>query len=131
MDPEVLAKITPGDTSLDAQGPDDYKSVSTIKIGPVKGSFKGNVQVEDKNEPESFTIKMKQLSKIGNADVSVAMVLGDAGDGQSELSFDGKAKLSGLVARTGQRVLTGVANSITKSVFAALEEHIEQQTTAA
>lgn len=126
MDPDVLAKITPGVTKLEVLAPETFQSVSDIKIGPVKGSFKGKLKVVDKNEPESFAIEMEQLSKIGNAHVKVHMNLGEVQDGKSELNFDGKAKLSGVIARTGQRVLSGVANTITKEVFASLAKHIEE-----
>ncbi len=126
MDPEVLAKITPGVTKLKTIDTDTYQSISDIKIGPVKGSFKGKLNVQDTNEPASFVIKMEQLSKIGNAHATIQMELADKGANQSALSFDGKAKLSGVIARTGQRVLSGVANKLTKEVFAALEQHIEE-----
>jgi len=130
MDPDVLAKITPGVTKLEILATDSYQSVSDIKIGPVKGSFKGNLQVQDKNEPSSFAINMEQLSKIGNAHATITMNLEDKGANLSALSFDGKAKLSGVIARTGQRVLSGVANTITREIFVALDKHIEEDQAA-
>lgn len=126
MNPEVLAAITPGISQLEPVGEDKFRSISEIKIGPVKGSFKGDLEVVDKVATESFTIKMKQESRIGNAHVSVDMKINPISEGRSELQFDGKANLSGLVARTGQRVLSGVANVITKEVFASLEEKIAE-----
>jgi len=125
MDPEVLAKITPGVSALEPLGADAFKTVSKIKIGPVSGQFKGELKVVEKDEPSSFAIQMKQLSRIGNADVKVQMLMAQGENNTTLLNFDGKANLSGLIARTGQRVLSGVANVITKEVFAALEEHIE------
>lgn len=130
MNPDVLAKITPGVSQLEVLGDDQYKSISDIKIGPVKGSFKGKLSVVDKNEPTTFSIRMDQKSKIGNADATVLMEIEALGDNQSELNFDGKAKLSGVIARTGQRVLSGVANTITKEVFASLEKHIAEEKAA-
>ena len=128
MSPEVLAKITPGVSKLETLDTDSYKTISTIKIGPVKGSFTGKLKVVDKNEPHSFTIQMEQLSKIGNAHGNIEMNLADVDALQSELSFNGNAKLSGVIARTGQRVLSGVANTISKEVFASLEKHINEDT---
>ena len=126
MDIDVLAKITPGVSKLEVIEVDKYRTVSEIKIGPVKGSFKGKLEVVDKIEPDSFAIVMDQLSKIGNAHVKVDMQIKNNGAEASALNFDGKAKLSGVIARTGQRVLSGVANTITKEVFASLEEHITE-----
>lgn len=127
MDPIVLAKITPGVSSLEPNGENAFKTISKIKIGPVSGQFKGDLEVVDQNEPSEFTIKMKQLSRIGNADVKVHMQLKEVEDNGSILIFNGKANLSGLIARTGQRVLSGVANVITKEVFKSLDEHIESE----
>lgn len=126
MNPEVLAKITPGVSKLEVLEPDVYKSISEIKIGPVKGSFSGKLKVIEKNEPDHFTIELEQLSKIGNGHGAIKMILTPVGDQQTELSFDGNARLSGLIARTGQRVLSGVANTISKEVFKSLEQHIAE-----
>lgn len=126
MDIEVLTKITPGISKLELLSEDQYKTYSQIKIGPVKGLFNGKMQVTNKEEPAAFLIKMEQLSKIGNAHVTVQMNLEEVGEGRSALAFDGKANLSGVIARTGQRVLSGVANAITKEVFSSLEKHIEE-----
>lgn len=125
MDTEKLAKITPGVSKLELIEEDQYKAVSEIKIGPVKGAFKGDLFLVDKEEPSKFTLKVKQLSKIGNADATVAIHINGLEEGQTELAFDGKAKLSGTLARTGQRVLTGVANSLTKQFFKALGEELQ------
>ncbi|MFT6321303.1 MAG: carbon monoxide dehydrogenase subunit G [Granulosicoccus sp.] len=116
MDPIVLVKITPGVSRLETLGEDKFKSISVIKIGPVKASFIGKLKVVDKNHPASFVIKMEQLGKIGNAHVSVQMNIDERQDGIAALTFDGKAE---------QRVLSGVANVITRQVFSALEKLID------
>lgn len=126
MDPVVLAKITPGISALEFIEEDQYKTISNMKIGPVKGLFKGKMSVMDKQEPSAFKIKLEQLSKIGNAHGQIDMSIDSINDSLSSLRFEGKINLSGLVARTGQRVLSGVANSVTKLVFDALEKHIEE-----
>lgn len=127
MDPVVLAKITPGVGKLEFVDTDQYKAITEIRIGPVKGKFTGNLSVENKQEPDSFQIVTEQLSKIGNAHATVDMFLEAIDEGRSRLRFSGKADLSGLLARTGQRVLSGVANTVTKQVFANLEEHLVEQ----
>jgi len=126
MDSDALARITPGLTRLEEIETDKYKAIADVKIGPVKGAFSGQLDVAEKQEPESFVLHVKQDSKIGNvsADVNIGLTPGE--DGQTELSFDGKARLSGLLARTGQRVLTGVANTLTKQFFKALEEEVNK-----
>jgi carbon monoxide dehydrogenase subunit G len=124
MNPEVLTRITPGISRLEQIEEDQFKAIADVKIGPVKGSFEGNLKVAEKKEPERFVLKITQKSKIGNVSADVAIALNKKEDGQTEMEFDGKAKLSGLLARTGQRVLSGVANTLTKQFFKALEKEL-------
>jgi len=124
MDAHLLAKITPGVSTLEETEPDKYIAVADINIGPVNGSFKGKLDILNKVDQESFTIKVKQKSKIGNVDAKVNILLKELTDNKTELSFEGKANMSGLLARTGSRVMTGVANTITKQFFDAFKNEL-------
>ncbi len=128
MDADTLARITPGVSRLESKGDDSYEAIADVKLGPVKGSFKGELSVLDKKEPESFTLNIKQTSKIGNVNADVHIFLKPISDQETEMSFEGGAKLSGLLARTGQRVLSGVANTLTKQFFSAMEEEVANTT---
>ena len=124
MDTEILARIVPGISTLEKTGENEYKAVAQIKMGPVSGSFSGGLSLEDIREGEGYTLNVKQNSKIGNADATVKIDLKPVNDKQTELTFDGNAKLSGLLARTGNRVMSGVANALTKQFFENFEEEI-------
>ncbi len=125
MDADTLARITPGVSELEETGPDTYKAIANVRMGPVNGSFSGDLAVAEKDEPNSFVLKIQQNSKIGNVAANVKIDLEATGAEHTQLSFDGKARLSGLLARTGQRVLTGVANTLSKQFFKALEKELE------
>ena len=125
MDTDTLAEITPGISRLEKLEEDKFIAISEIKMGPVNGSFKGGLDIVDKKEPSSFVLKIKQNSKIGNVAADIAISLKTLSEEETEVSFDGKAKLSGVLARMGQRVLTGVANTLSKQFFKALEKKLE------
>ena len=125
MDENRLAVITPGISKLERIEGDNFKAISYINIGPVKGSFTGDLSIEERIETVSFILRVKQKSKIGNADAAVNIRLSSNGNGTTELSFDGKAKLSGVLARTGQRVLSGVATTLSKQFFQGLEKQLK------
>lgn len=126
MDADILADITPGISKLEKVKEDTFIAISEIKMGPVDGSFKGDLEISDKNEPSNFILNIKQNSKIGNVSASIGISIKEVSDQTSEVSFDGKAKLSGLLARMGQRVLSGVANTLSKQFFKALEKELAQ-----
>jgi uncharacterized protein len=129
MDPDTLARITPGITSLERIDEDNFKAVAEVKVGPVGGAFSGNLKIADRDEPRSFTLIVQQNSKIGNAAAEMAMRLEEKTPGQTEVSFTGDVKLSGLLASMGQRVLTPVANMLSGQFFTALQKEVDAQTT--
>ena len=127
MDTDTLARITPGVSKLEEIGTDQYKAIAEVKMGPVSGTFSGNLNVLEKQEPQSFILNIKQNSKIGNVAADVKIELKPVSGQETELYFDGKANLSGLLARTGQRVMSGVASTLSKQFFKALEEELENK----
>lgn len=128
LDPETLTKIIPSLKSLEATESGIYKAICEVKMGPVSGTFEGTMETTNLHKEESFTLIMKQNSKIGNVAAEGNIHLKSLGDTQTEMLFDGNANLSGLLARTGQRVLSGVANTLVSMFFKALEKEIENHT---
>ncbi len=123
MNPEVLGRITPGISELSAIGEDQYKAISDIKIGPVKGRFEGQLAIKNKNEQESATIVIHQKSKIGNVAAEILVQLVEV-EGKTEIDYKGDAKLSGKLAMMGQRILGGVISSLSKQFFKSLNSEI-------
>ena len=75
MDTDTLSKIVPGISRLEKTGDNTYKSILEIKMGPVSGSFTGNLQMENIEEEKGFTLKVQQNSNIGNANAAIKIEL--------------------------------------------------------
>ncbi len=127
MNPDTLAHIIPGISRLEKSGENIYKSILEIKIGPVSGSFEGTVELDEIVENTSFNLKSRQNSKIGDANASVRIHLAEVNQSETELTFNGEVKLTGLLARMGQRMVSGVANTLIKQFFANMEEELQKQ----
>jgi carbon monoxide dehydrogenase subunit G len=124
MNMDSLANIVPGISRLEQTGDFTFKSILNIKLGPVSGSFTGNLQLDDLQEPNAFTLKAQQNSKIGNANAVIKITLAAVGDSDTEIAFDGDVKMSGMLASLGQRVMGGVSNTLTKQFFLNLEKEL-------
>ena len=124
MDPQSLAKLVPGTTSLERISENSFKSVLQVRIGPVSGSFSGNVLMEDIVDEKSFLLKVKQDSKIGNADASIRIELTPVNEQETIITFDGDARLTGLLASMGQRITDGVSATLTKQFFNNLDKEL-------
>ena len=130
MDPATLARLVPGMTRLEPAGDNSFKSFFDIKLGPVSGSFAGDLQLENLEAPQRFTLNLQQCSKIGNAKGMINISLQPVDEAKTELSFEGDVKLSGLLASMGQRIVGGVASTLTKQFFHNLEKELAAQMAA-
>lgn len=126
QDPIVLARIAPGIKKLELIGDDHYKAISEISIGPVRGSFEGELELTDKVDYETMTLQLDQKSKMGNAKASVIMNLLTL-DGVTQISYNGTAKVSGRLATMGQRILGGVVTTLSKQVFKELDAIVDER----
>jgi carbon monoxide dehydrogenase subunit G len=124
MDTDTLARIVPGISKLEKNGDNSYISTISMKLGPVSSSFTGNLQMENIEQEKGFTLKVQQNSKIGNANAAIKIDIKPVQENKTEVSFEGDVKLSGMLASMGQRVLGGVANTLSKQFFANMEKEL-------
>ena len=125
MDSSVLEKVTPGIEKLELKAEDLYDAISQIRVGPVKGVFEGELALRNKVDGESCLLVLDQKSKMGNvvAKIGINLTVTDAGN--TQVSYTGEARMSGMLARTGQRIMSGVVSTLSKQFFQALEKEIE------
>lgn len=126
MDTDSLARMVPGITSLEHLGNYQYKAMLGVKLGPVNASFTGNLQLNDIMEPQGFSMKVQQNSKVGNATATIGIHLNPVGNNQTEVDFSGNVKLSGMLATMGQRLIGSVANTLSRQFFMNMEKELQK-----
>lgn len=124
LDPEVLARVTPGIKTLEEQAEDHYKAISEVKVGPVRGSFEGDLFIKEKEEGKRCAVVLDQKSKLGNVLAEIGMELIPVTEAETLVKYTGEARISGMLARMGQRVLGGVVKTLAKQFFVALEQEL-------
>jgi len=126
LDRSILEEVTPGVEQLIELEPHRYEAKSSIKLGPVKGSFKGNLLIHEIKDQESFVLTLEQVSSIGSANADIVVHLVEE-DGRTQVEYGGDAKLTGVIGRLGQRVLGGVVRTLAKQFFDDFEKKIKSQ----
>ena len=127
MDTDTLSKIIPGISTLEKTGDNSYKSILELKAGPISTSFTGNAQMEDIVEQKKFTLKMQQSNKMGNANSTMNVELLPVNETDTEVVFNGELRITGLLASMGQKILSSVANMLTKQFFANLDHELAKR----
>jgi carbon monoxide dehydrogenase subunit G len=130
MNTDTLARIVPGISRLEKTGDNSFKSILEIKMGPVNSSFTGDLEMEDIVPQSSYTLKVQQNSKIGNANAVIRISLAPSDENKTEVGFNGDVKLSGMLAALGQRLVGGVSDTLTKQFFTNLEREVAKESAA-
>jgi uncharacterized protein len=123
LDPKVLAQCMPGCESMTEVAPDQFEAVMKVGVASVKGTYKGKVSIKDKQPPAHYVLSGEGSGGPGfmQGDVSIDL---DEANGQTLLKYSTDAKIGGLIASVGQRMLNGVAKMMVDQFFKKVETHI-------
>ena len=124
-DPDVLARITPALQELHPIADDKFNATFGVKVGPIKGTFKGNLDIVNKVEPDGYTLLVQMKSKLGSVAAEGKLKLNEEND-STALNFAGDLKLSRLLARAGEKVMSSAANMFTEKFFNGLEKEVRK-----
>lgn len=123
-DPEVLKACIPGCESLTMKSPTEMEAQVSLKIGPIKAKFAGEVQLLNLNPPHSYTISGEGKGGIagfakGGADVS----LKEDGDG-TILTYTARADVGGKIAQLGSRLIQSTSKKLAGEFFSSFNEKV-------
>jgi len=124
LDPEVMARLLPGVEKFEVVGPDKYAVQVKLGVPSVKGTYIGNVEIFDKQPPSSFRMRGDGKGGPGWARGEVLLSLAADGDGTA-VNAKANAVIGGTIAGVGQRMIEGVAKSMARDFFAALDRELQ------
>ena len=126
VDPEILRLAIPGCESLDRIDQNVYAATLKAGIGTIKGTFKGDVRLEDMRPPEHYRIVVQGKGAAGFAKGSADFDLEEK-DGGTLIKYSGEMQIGGTIAGVGQRMIQGAAKMLAAQFFAKLQEQVGTQ----
>lgn len=128
-DPDVLQKCIPGCQTLEQQTPTELTATVSLKIGPVKASFDGEVELKNLNPPQGYRLEGEGKGGVagfakGGADVNLEEVSDDEGEA-TMLRYDVDAQVGGKLAQLGGRLIDSTAKKLAKQFFADFKKEVE------
>ena len=116
-DPEVLKECIPGCEELNADSEDSFSAIVTLKIGPVKAKFSGEVELKDKNIPESYRIEAEGKGGIAGFANGGANVILSESESETILTYNVDANIGGKIAQLGSRLITSTTRKLADKFF--------------
>jgi carbon monoxide dehydrogenase subunit G len=116
-DPDVLKSCIPGCESLAKTDPTHFAATAVLKIGPVKATFKANVEQAEQDPPRRCILRGEgQGGVAGFARGEAEIILEPVTEG-TVLSYKANAAIGGKLAQIGQRLVDGAAKQIADDFF--------------
>lgn len=119
-DAAFLKAAIPGCTEMIGSAATGFEATVVQKVGPVKATFRGAVQLTNVNAPHSYRIMGEGKGGVagfakGWADVHLAEV-----EGGTELTYTVEANVGGKLAQLGNRIVGGFAKKMADEFFERL-----------
>ncbi|QIE45012.1 carbon monoxide dehydrogenase subunit G [Pseudohalocynthiibacter aestuariivivens] len=125
-DPEVLKACIPGCQELEKTSETTMEAKVVQKIGPVKASFTGAVELVNINAPESYTIQGEGKGGVaGFAKGAADVHLTEDGD-ETILTYNVQATVGGKLAQLGSRLVSSTAKKLAAKFFDNFHDHLTQ-----
>ena len=131
-DPKILQQCIPGCSKIENTSPNDMKATVTIKVGPVKANFGGQVTLSDLKPPESYRISGKGDGGFaGFATGGATVKLTAISANETQMDYDVDAQIGGKLAMLGSRLIDSTATSLANQFFTKFASLIKAEGSAA
>ena len=123
---DVLKECVPGCQEMTGSPEDGFEAVVVQKVGPVKATFKGKVDLKDMNAPNSLTIDGAGKGGAAGFAKGAADVRLEADGDSTILHYDVEAKVGGKLAQLGSRIIDGFAKKMADEFFTRFQNALEE-----
>ena len=125
LNPDVLMQCVPGCQEMAGTPDDGFTATVVQKVGPVKATFKGAVQLSNIRAPESYTITGEgKGGAAGHAKGGADVALREDGE-HTMLTYDVKAQVGGKLAQLGSRLIDSTARKLSAQFFTRFGKIVE------
>lgn len=128
-DAEVLRRNIPGCETLEKTSATHMTARIILKIGPLKATFNGEVELSDIVSPRGYTISGRGSGGAAGFAKGAAVVKLEAHADGVELHYEVDAQVGGKIAQLGARLIDSTAKKLAAQFFDNLTAELSPQTT--
>jgi len=128
-DEETLRATIPGCQELTRTAPNVFTGAASVGIGVIKGLYRGTLELLEE-EPFSGA-KIRIETRSGHAEIrGSGSVQLEASDGGTLVKYEGEARITGMLAAVGQRLLPSASKALTEAFLKNVEQKLAGQSQA-
>ena len=116
-DPATLKALLPGAKTLTQTGDDRFAATMTVGLGPIRATFKGELEIVERCEPDYNRMRITGDAKQGRISGNATVTTKELAPDKTEVDVSGNVEVSGMLARVGQRMLGGMSQQMMQQFF--------------
>ena len=127
--PELVAPCIPGCEGAEETEAGKYKAVIKTKVGPIKTTFKVDIERTEERPPEfaSYDTKGEEGSRASRIKATSTLSLNELGARETEVTYTSDINMMGRLGKFGSGMMQKVADGIGNEFVAALKEKLEEK----
>src|SRR5690606_38041976 len=103
----------------------ELAAVVSLKIGPIKAKFNGEVTLKNLKPPHSYTLSGEGKGGIaGFAKGGADVLLKEDGPDATILTYNAKADVGGKIAQLGSRLIASTSKKLAGEFFSTFNETV-------
>ena len=123
LDPDTIANCLPGCEKLLPVGVDKYEADLTIAVGAIRGRYKAQIALTCLDYHKSYTLTVEGSGSPGFVKGQAQVHL-ESKNEETHVMVYGSAQVGGMIARVGQRLMSGVNKMMMDRFFSCMQQSI-------
>lgn len=124
-DVNKVATCAPGFQSLEELGPEHWKALVSVGVGPVKAKFSLDVTRPEMHEPDRMVVKARGKAPGSAVELQGEMNLNSIDAEQTKMDWHANVVVNGTLASVGARLMSSTAEKLTGQFFSCLKANLQ------
>jgi len=123
-DPRRVTSIFPDVQSLKVADENNFSLKAKVGMSFIKGTMDVKLSLVDNRRPTFSKLKARGTGLNSSVDLESSFTLEDAPGGGTHVKWAAEAKISGMMASVGSRLIDSAANKYVKEIIGSLEKKL-------
>jgi carbon monoxide dehydrogenase subunit G len=124
-DPHQVTQCAPGLQSVEVVDERRFKCVVRAGVGMIKGTFNFDIEWLELDPPNHARMQASGRMPGSAVRMTSTMTLVGNGQGGTDMHWESDVQVSGTIAGVGARLMSGVADRMTKEIFDCIRSKLE------
>jgi len=124
VNPAQISKCLPDVKSLEVEGEDRFVAVVRVGVGLIRTDFKFRIEIVSKSPMGSVQLKAVGTDSGSSVLIDTRIELKEIAEG-TELIYSSDAKIGGMMASLGQRIIKDAVEHTVTSIFECVKQQLK------